>query len=618
MKRLVTCISAASMAAAGLMASAAASHADSAAYTVQTLHFAVMVGPNNDTPCDIVGDLYLPAGASASAPVPAILGTNGFGGSKDDLAAEGKAFASDGYAVLAYSGLGFGSADGIAPPTYTPASGSTCKITLDDPDWDGKAGSQLVSYLGGAPGIAYLDSAHTQPAPLLTAITHQAHDHHGVAQQYDPVVGMIGGSYGGEIQFAVAEQDARVDTIVPMITWNDLNYSLDPNNTASAGSGVQTSTPGAAKLFWAAGFSAEGAVVDGIAGAQAQPTRLVPCPNFATWVCPALANAALTGALDASSAAQLHHASVANYVQNIKIPTLLMQGQNDTLFNLNEATATYQALKANHVPVKMIWHSWGHSHGTPQPGEFNLGDLTPGQAYETDRVVAWFDHYLKGLDTNLGPNFAYFRDWVQYTGNASTAYASSNQFPVGGTSRYYLGTNALTGAAPLLSGSQTFITTVAGLPTSTNPIDVLGSIAPIPVPEIDLPGTYAQWNTAALTSPVTVVGSPVVHLTVSDPIAGLTQGAGPIGQVVLFLRLQDVAPDGTASDIYASIAPIRVPNVNAPFTVTMPGIVHQFASGHTLRLILAGGSTNYRGGMLPSSVTINGGAGQTLDLPTTN
>ena len=618
MKRLVTCITAASCAAIGLLATAAPSHADAPAYSVQTLHFAVMVGPDTNVPCDVVGDLYLPAGASSARPVPAILATNGFGGSKDDLAPEGKAFASDGYAFLAYSGLGFGSADGLTPPSYTPGSGSTCQITLDDPDWDGKAGSQLVSYLGGAPGIAYLDAAHTQAAPQLTAIVHKQHDHNGVAQKYDPVVGMIGGSYGGEIQFAVAEQDARVDTIVPMITWNDLNYSLDPNNTASTGSGVQTSTPGAAKLFWAAGFSAEGAVVDGIAGAPAQPTRLVPCPNFAAWVCPALANAVVTGALDPTSAANLHHASVASYIRNIKIPTLLMQGQNDTLFNLNEATATFQALRANHVPVKMIWQSWGHSHGTPAPGELNLGDLTPGQAYETDRVVAWFDHYLKGLGTNTGPTFAYFRDWVSYTGNASTAYASSNQFPVGGTKRYYLDTKTLTSAAPLLSGSQTFLTTAAGLPTSTNPIDVLSAALPLPVPEVDLPGTSAQWNTGALSSALTVVGSPVVHLSVSDPLAALAQGAGPAGQMVLFLRLQDVAPDGTASDIYGTIAPIRVPNVNAPFTVTMPAIVHQFAAGHTVRLVVAGGSTNYRGATVPTTVTISGGAGQTLDLPTTD
>src|SRR5436189_1729773 len=78
------------------------------AYSVQTLHFAVTTGPDNGTACDIIGDLYLPSSASATSRVPAILTTNGFGGSKDDQAAWGEKFATDGYAVLSYSGLGFG------------------------------------------------------------------------------------------------------------------------------------------------------------------------------------------------------------------------------------------------------------------------------------------------------------------------------------------------------------------------------------------------------------------------------------------------------------------------------------------------------------------------------
>ena len=100
-------------------------------YTVRTLHFLVHTDPKGGTPCDIIGDLYTPRGASPTHRVPAILTTNGFGGSKDDQAGLGKAFASRGYEVLSYSGLGFG--------------GSGCKITLDDPDYDGRAGSQLVS-----------------------------------------------------------------------------------------------------------------------------------------------------------------------------------------------------------------------------------------------------------------------------------------------------------------------------------------------------------------------------------------------------------------------------------------------------------------------------------------
>ena len=137
--------------AAGGLATAPASSADGAAYTVQTLHFEVTAGPYVTDA--VTADIYTPTAASPANRVPAILTTNGFGGSKDDQAGAGKAFATRGYVVLSYSGLGFG--------------GSGCKITLDDPDIDGAAASQLVGYLGGDDGVAYLDAAHTEPAPPL-------------------------------------------------------------------------------------------------------------------------------------------------------------------------------------------------------------------------------------------------------------------------------------------------------------------------------------------------------------------------------------------------------------------------------------------------------------------
>ena len=85
---------------------------------------------------------------------------------------------------------------------------------------------------------------------------------------------------------------------------------------------------------------------------------------------------------------------------------------------------------------------------------------------------------------------------------------------------------------------------------------------------------------------------------------------------MLFVRLQDVAPDGTATDIRQLTAPVRIPDVTRPFTVTMPAVVHQVAAGHQLRLVVAGGSVNYRGGLVANAVTITGGAGQALTLPT--
>ena len=47
----------------------------------------------------------------------------------------------------------------------------------------------------------------------------------------DPRVGMVGGSYGGQVQFAAAGVDQRIDTIVPLITWNDLSLHASRRTT---------------------------------------------------------------------------------------------------------------------------------------------------------------------------------------------------------------------------------------------------------------------------------------------------------------------------------------------------------------------------------------------------
>lgn len=592
--------------AATLAGITSAANADDPAYTVQTLHFAVTTGATNSTPCDIIGDLYLPATASSTHRVPAILTTNGFGGSKDDQVGIGKSFAARGFAVLSYSGLGFG--------------GSTCKITLDDPDFDGKAASQLVSYLGGKSGIAFTDAKHTTAAPALDVVKLDSKNHAGQKVANDPRVGMVGGSYGGQVQFAAASVDPRIDTIVPIITWNDLSYSLGPNNTAQT-TGVSTSTTGATKLVWGLLFSALG-VVDGVEKAPDDPARLVPCPNFATFVCPALVYAGTTGGFDNGSIASLRHASVASYMKKITIPTLLMQGENDTLFNINEAIATYQALKAQGTPTKMIWQQWGHSNNQPAPGEISLGSPDPTTQYETQRIANWFDHYLKDSKVSTGPNFAYFRDWISYTGIATPAYATSSTFPVGKATKFYLsaGKKLVTTSSSLAADTQSFVTPPAGLPSSLDSADVLGGYIPGPnLPEADLPGTTASWTSAALTKAIDVAGSPVVNVKVDAPTANVTQAVGPNGQLVLFVKVLDVDAAGGVTVVRNLIAPIRVPDASKPFKVTVPAFVHRFEAGHSIRLVFAGGSPNYRGGLLPTPVNVTSGTtSQVLTLPVVN
>ena len=90
-------------------------------------------------------------------------------------------------------------------------------------------------------------------------------------------------------------------------------------------------------------------------------------------------------------------------------------------------------------------------------------------------------------------------------------------------------------------------------------------------------------------------------------------GAGiPADQLVLFVKVVDVAPDGTATMINGLEAPVRIPDVNQPIAVRLPAIVHEFAAGHSLRLVVAGGSINYRGGLATTPVTVASGDAQTL------
>ena len=206
---------------------------------------------------------------------------------------------------------------------------------------------------------------------------------------------MIGGSYGGQIQYAVAMQDKRVDALIPIITWNDLSYSLAPNNT-SLTRGVTYATPGVGKREWVDLFFSVG-ITDGVQGGSVDPSRdFPPCPNFADDACPAAVRLNTLGYPDAATLRLARHASVSTYLRRVKAPTLLVQGQKDTLFNLQEAVATYRGLKAQGTPTRMIWQSWGHSDSTPAPGELDFDARSLRDSYLGNRFLNWMNHYVKG------------------------------------------------------------------------------------------------------------------------------------------------------------------------------------------------------------------------------
>src|SRR3954452_14357244 len=107
------------------------------------------LGPEDRT-CQIDADLYVPAGVTAAHPGPALLATNGFGGTKADQADLAQGFGERGYVTLSYTGLGF-------------VDAGTCQITRDDRDHCGAAAAQRLRLLGGHASVSAIDDANGEP-----------------------------------------------------------------------------------------------------------------------------------------------------------------------------------------------------------------------------------------------------------------------------------------------------------------------------------------------------------------------------------------------------------------------------------------------------------------------
>ncbi|MFD6532928.1 CocE/NonD family hydrolase [Streptomyces sp. NPDC060184] len=563
-------------------------------YTVTPLTFTVRAGGHD---CTVDADLYRPRGADAAHPAPAVLATNGFAGSKSDGSTDalGRAFAARGYVGLVYSGLGFGR--------------SGCLITLDAPGADGKAASGLVDFLAG-----------TRAADDGTRADFVTLDGAG-----DPRVGMIGGSYGGAVQLATASVDHRVDALVPLITWNDLGYSLAPNNvTEDAGNAVRGSgtgggaaaprTPGAFKWQWTNGFYLMGEGQPLLAPSL-DPSRFgtLDCLHFTPEACDTISflNSGRYPAAEAEAVlAYTRGVSPVSYLDRVEAPTLLVQGQADTLFNLNEATDTYDTLRARGVPVKMIWQAWGHSGGGATPGELDLSQGNLETSYVGRRVLAWFDRHLRRQAADTGPAFAYYRDWA-------SGYGTADAPPVPSRTLYLSGDGTLAQRrADVVTGTAEY--TNRPLPSSHSETSLSGLTGLPDIAPYDTAGTHLDWTSAPLTAGLDVVGAPRARLRVSSPKAERVQNSGDAAdRLVLFAKVYDVAPDGSVELVHRLVAPVRVPDVTRPFTVRLPGIVHRFAAGHRIRFAIAGSDTAYYGNRGTKPVTVSASPQDTglLELP---
>ncbi|MER5193455.1 CocE/NonD family hydrolase [Streptomyces sp. NPDC002755] len=427
--------------------------------------------------------------------------------------------------------------DGYAVLTWS-ARGfgkSTGKIGLNDPKGEVADVSRLIDWLA------------TQPQVQL--------DKTG-----DPRVGVAGASYGGAISLLAAGYDDRVDAIAPAITYWNLADALFPD--------------GVFKKLWAGIFFNTGG-----GSARFEPALAAMYDRVAE-----------SGTPDAAARELLEQRSPSAVADRIKVPTLLVQGQTDSLFTLAQSDAAEKAIRANGAPVDVDWISGGHDGGDME------GDRVQA------RVRDWFDRYLKDdKAADTGPAFRVTRTGgVDSTdGAARLRGASADSYPgLENGERSF----ELTGRRE----EQSFANPPGASPPAVSALPGLGGgglsqLSSLGVGvSLDFPGQYAAFDSAPVTGDLRVTGSPTVTVHVRSTA----------DTAVLFAKVYDVSgAGGQGGQVLPSqlVTPVRVEGAKAgkDVTITLPAIDHKVEEGHRLRLVLASTDLGYASPMAPATYTVS-------------
>jgi pimeloyl-ACP methyl ester carboxylesterase len=254
--------------------------------------------------------LFKPAAASAANKVPMILHSHGWGGSRSTDLAAWADWLNAGFGILSFDQRGHGASEGVA--------------SVEDPNLEGQDVRKLIDL------VASLDWVEL--------------DGPG-----DPVLGAIGGSYGGGYQTIGALTDlrdlghSRFNALAPEITWHDLPNSLGPDDVPRT---LWTT------LLYAvapphAGYIDQGEAV-GLATATFPDGTVPGTPNLK----------------------QIFYEHSPKWFSDhgykLDIPVLWGQGITDNLFNLNQGLHNYARVLTPAAQARSIVVGYNSGHVLPE------------------------------------------------------------------------------------------------------------------------------------------------------------------------------------------------------------------------------------------------------------
>jgi ABC-2 type transport system ATP-binding protein len=475
--------------------------------------------------------LYVPSSVDAQHPAPAVLVAHGLGEDRSDVEQLARRVADSGYVVLAWSARGAGA--------------STGQVSIDAPESEVADVSALIDELAERDDVQ--------------------RDRGG-----DPRVGIVGTSYGGGVALLASAADERIDAVVPIFAWYDLNEALEPN--------------GVLKLRWASELFASGGGGDKRASD--------PCGNLRRDLCAAWTASAEAGAFTPPARELLEARSPSSVAGDLGAATLIVQGQMDSLFDLNQALELSTTLERNHVPVRVEWVRGGH-------------DL-PLDRRRRDHVqtaaLRWLDRYLRQQgDVPVGARFT-----VEL--GAGRGQFNAADIPPMSTTRA-LELSPVERATS--SGFVPIAVPPAGLPAEVTTLPGLGDLTSQPgfaTPD----GQHATLTSEPATTGLEIVGAPRVRLQFlgSDPDA------------IAFVRLVDVAPGGRRIVPRGLVTPVRlngIPGLGAErgrsIDVELPPIAWRLAPGHRFDVEITSTDAGYVAPESPATLAVAPAGTGALRLP---
>ncbi|MCW2494280.1 alpha/beta fold hydrolase [Jatrophihabitans sp.] len=485
--------------------------------------------------------LYLPA----KTPAPAILLAHGFGGSKASVAGQARSLAEHGYVVLTYSARGFGHSGGL--------------IHFDSPQYEVHDASLLVTYLAGLPQTAVRDGK--------------------------PELGVAGASYGGGLALLLAESDPRIEAVAADITWSSLVDSLFPNGAGTS--------PGVFKKLWTGLLFSEG--FGGSADGRLSGTP--SCGRYAADVCSAYQASARTGVPSAGLLKIMQAASPSAHLARITAPTLLSQGEQDSLFPLSQADANAKGIAAAGTPVRVVWRTGGHDTGD-------------GTGTATTAARTWFGDVFGGRVTG-SQSFQLAEQGTVVS--ASTGDVAEQTLQVPAYPGLPGGVAARSAPLVVLGKPQRIGAPAGGTPAAISSIPglggLLGRLSSSTATVSTVPGQSAAFVSAKVSSSLLIAGTPTVRITIT---------AQHSGSATLFAGLRDASADGSLTLPQSLVSPLLVTGLKAgvPRTVTvrLPAIVHTVPSGH--RVVLTVATTDFAYQLPQAAATYTVAVAGAVSVPT--